>query len=361
MTASARYARQIALPGFGAEGQERLSCARVLVIGAGGLGSPVVQALAAAGVGTLGIIDDDHVELSNLHRQVIHRVADIGRDKVASAADAVHAMNPEVTVRAFSARLTAENALDLFADYDLVIDGSDNFPTRYLACDAAVLRGIPLVWGAVSQYAGQVGVSLPGAGPNYRDLFPVPAPPGSVLSCAEGGVLPTVVGVIGSLMATEALAILTGRAAPLAGRVLVFDSSTMGFREIGYARDPQAAPITHLVDGDVSCAVAPQIDVQSLAALAAESITLVDVREPWEVEIAALPGAVPIPLGTLGDDDPTTFREIDRSRPVIVYCHHGIRSERGAALLRSAGFDARSLVGGIDAWSREVDPTVSRY
>lgn len=359
MTASARYARQIALPGFGEQGQERLGLARVLVIGAGGLGSPVIQALAAAGVGTLGIIDDDHVELSNLHRQVIHRVADIGREKVVSAAEAVRALNPDVVVKAHAARLTAANALDLFAGYDLVLDGSDNFPTRYLACDAAVLRGIPLVWGAVSQYAGQVGISWPGDGPNYRDLFPIPAPPGSVLSCAEGGVLPTVVGVIGSLMATEALAILTGRTAPLIGRVVVFDALTTSFRDIAYARDPQAAPIDRLADGGPACEVVPTIDVRSLAAGDAGSMTLIDVREPWEAQIASLPGSVLIPLGSL--EAPATLEGIDRSKPVIVYCHHGIRSERAGAILRAAGIDARSLTGGIDAWSREIDATVARY
>lgn len=361
MHLSERYVRQIALPGFGERGQQNLAHARVLVVGAGGLGSPVVQALAAAGVGTLGIIDDDRVELSNLHRQVIHRDADIGREKVASAADAVHALNPDVTVRAYADRLTSANAGELFGDYDLVIDGSDNFPTRYLAADAAALVGIPLVWGAVSQYAGQVGVSLPGDGPSYRDLFPVPAPPGSVLSCAEGGVLPTVVGVIGSLMATEALGILAGVGSGLTGRVLVFDSLTMTFREIAYRRDPNAAPVTELTETEAPRATTPTIAPLDLAALPNEDITLLDVREPWEADIASLPGSVLVPLGTLETALQTTLAGIDRGLPVIAYCHHGIRSETAAELLRASGFDARSLSGGIDAWAQDVDPSMKRY
>lgn len=361
MTASDRYARQIALPGFGEQGQERLSRARVLVIGAGGLGSPVIHALAAAGVGALGIVDDDAVDLSNLHRQVIHGTLDVGREKVASAADAVRALNPDVVVHTYAERLTAANALDLFTEYELVLDGSDNFPTRYLACDAAVLRGIPLVWGAVSQYAGQVGVSWPGDGPSYRDLFPVPAPPGTVLSCADGGVLPTVVGVIGSLMATEALGILTGRGAPLVGRVLVFDALTMRFREISYARSPEATPITGLGDESAPRDAIPTIDARSLAAMDADGITLIDVREPWEVEIAALPGAVLIPLGTLEEAVGTSLADVDRRTPMVAFCHHGVRSERACDILRAAGFEASSLAGGIDAWSRTVDASVARY
>ncbi|MCU1406003.1 MAG: molybdopterin biosynthesis protein MoeB, partial [Glaciihabitans sp.] len=224
-----RYARQVSLPGFGPAAQAALESARVLVIGAGGLGSSVLPALAAAGIGTIGVIDDDLVETSNLHRQYVHSPVDVGRAKVFSAADTLARLNPAVAVIPHHERLNAENTLALFADYDLVIDGSDNFPTRYLANDAAALSDIPLVWGAVSQYAGQAGVAWAARGPQYRDLFPVPPAPGSVLSCAVGGVLPTVCAVIGSIMATETIKILTGVGEPLLGRVTTFDALTGGF------------------------------------------------------------------------------------------------------------------------------------
>jgi adenylyltransferase/sulfurtransferase len=375
----ARYSRQLALPGFGVDAQARLRAARVLVIGAGGLGSSVIPTLAGAGVGTLGIVDDDTVELSNLHRQHIHGVDDIGRRKVDSAADAVAALDPGVVVEPHAARLTAADALDLFARYDLVLDGSDNFATRYLANDAAVLTDIPLVWGAVAQYGGQVGVSWASRGPHYRDLFPAPPAPGTVLSCEEGGVLPTVVGVVGSLMATEAIKIITGVGRPLVGRVTVFDGLTGTFRELEYERDPDGEAITALADYDAFCGVPSgaaaaadgagvakdaedtddpgSVSPRVLASLLGEDITLIDVREPWEVEIGALPGAVAAPLGGLED----ALDGLDRSRPVIVYCHHGIRSARARDLLVSRGFDASHLDGGIDAWSRDVDATVARY
>jgi molybdopterin/thiamine biosynthesis adenylyltransferase len=243
-----RYARQLALPGFGLEAQRALAAARVLVIGAGGLGSSVLPALAAAGVGTIGVIDDDTVELSNLHRQYIHGQADIGASKVASAAGSIAALNPATRVVELEERLTSRTALELFAGFDLVIDGSDNFPTRYLANDAAAISGIPLVWGAVSQYAGQAGVAWAAEGPQYRDLFPAPPPAGTVLSCEQGGVFPTVVAVIGSIMAGEAIKILTGVGVPLVGRVTTFDALSGAFRDLAYDRDPTAGPITELID-----------------------------------------------------------------------------------------------------------------
>ena len=391
MDTSTRYLRQTTLPGFGSRGQGALTSARVLVIGAGGLGSSVLPALAAAGVGTLGIIDDDTVEASNLHRQYLHGEADISRSKVASAVDTIAALNSAVTVIAHTERLTSANALELFANYDLVIDGSDNFPTRYLANDATALTGIPLVWGAVSQYAGQAGVCWAARGPQYRDLFPTPPPAGSVLSCADGGVLPTVCAVIGAILATETIKLLTGIGDPLLGRVTTFNALTGGFREIAYERDTTAAPITELIDYDVFCGVAPVSDTVTATELAAElgspasssssasssassgrvddalstprrRVNLLDVREPWEVQVAHLPGALVIPLGSLGAELEQGIADLDPSQPVVVFCHHGVRSETALALLHSHGYTAaRHLEGGIDAWSRAVDPAIARY
>jgi molybdopterin/thiamine biosynthesis adenylyltransferase/rhodanese-related sulfurtransferase len=368
-----RYARQIALPGFGLAGQRSLAAARVLVIGAGGLGSTVIPALTAAGVGTIGIVDDDTVELSNLHRQYIHGHADVGTRKVVSAANAAHAINPAANVAAIEQRLTADTALAIFADYDLVLDGSDNFPTRYLANDAAALTGIPLVWGAVSQYAGQVGLAWAAKGPQYRDLFPAPPPAGSVLSCEQGGVFPTVVAVIGALMAGEALKVLTGSGTPLLGRVTTFDALTGGFRELAYESDPTASSITELIDYDAFCGVAARAanpesesamtDTISPADLAAsiergDDLVLLDVREPWEAEIASLPDSMLVPLGSLE----SVIDKLDPSENFVVYCHHGMRSESALRVLQQRGFEhARHLTGGIDAWSRDVDGDVARY
>lgn len=382
-----RYARQLALPGFGVAGQSRLGSARVLVIGAGGLGSAVLPLLASAGVGTIGVIDDDRVELSNLHRQPIHGTRDVGRSKVSSAAETLAQLNPGVAVLPIDARLTSSTALELFAQYDLVVDGSDNFPTRYLANDAAALVGIPLVWGAVSQYSGQTGVAWAAHGPHYRDLFPTPPKPGSVLSCAEGGVMPSVCAVIGSIMATEALKLLTGIGEPLVGRVVTFDAMSGGFRELSYERDPSASPITALVDYEAFCGVRPALAVGSAGSAvgreaeahspapanrsdqisaeqlsgelnAGNPVTLLDVREPWEAEIASLPGSILVPLRNLEESVP----ELRADRLVVVYCHRGIRSERALAILRSAGItNSRHLAGGIDSWSMDVDSTVARY
>jgi adenylyltransferase/sulfurtransferase len=352
----ARYARQEVLPGFGVAGQRRLGDARVLVIGAGGLGSSVIPFLAGAGVGTIGIVDDDIVEVSNLHRQTIHSTADVGRGKVRSAADTVAALNPDTQVIAIEQRLTADNALEIFADYELVLDGSDNFPTRYLADDAAVLTGIAVVWGAVSQFGGQVGVSWAERGPTYRDLFPVPPAPGSVLSCEVGGVLPTVVGVIGSIMATEALKILSGVGTPLLGTVTTYDGLTGGFRELHFERDPAAAPVTELIDYEAFCGIVPALSPADLAARQDE-YTLIDVRDHWETEVASLPGAVHIPMASLE----AAIEGLDRSKPVVVFCHLGIRSASARSFLASNGFSATHLDGGIDAWSRDIDPSVARY
>lgn len=348
-----RFVRQTILPGFGAAGQASLESAAVLVLGAGGLGSAVLPTLAAAGIGTIGIVDDDTVERSNLHRQTLHTAEDLGRYKTHSATDRLRPITPG-TVVAHTERFTAANAERLAADYDVIVDGTDNFETRYLANDVAVRLGIPLVWGALSQFSGHAGVVPPG-GPDYRDLFP--DPPDSVLSCEAGGVLPSVCAVIGGILATETLKVLTGIGKPLTGRVTTYDARTGVFREVPFQRDPArerpaAAPAPALPDADA-------LDAPTLAGILAGGATvqLVDVREPWEAEVAALPGATLLPLRSLAE----LAEDLDRSVPVIAYCHHGARSERALHTLRAAGFDVRHLEGGIDAWSRTVDPTLPRY
>ncbi|MDH6181535.1 molybdopterin/thiamine biosynthesis adenylyltransferase/rhodanese-related sulfurtransferase [Microbacteriaceae bacterium SG_E_30_P1] len=350
----ARYSRQVALPGFGTAAQGRLSAARVLVIGAGGLGSAVLPTLAGAGVGTIGIVDDDTVDATNLHRQHIHGTDDIGRSKTESAAESIAALNPGTLVITRTDRLTSANALPILSEYDLVIDGSDNFATRYLAADAASLTGIPLVWGSVSQFGGQASVSWPD-GPGYRDLFPSPPPPGSVLSCEAGGVFPTAVTVIGGLMATEALKILSGVGSPLRGRVTLFDALTGEFSSLDYLPDPSATPVTRLIDYEAFCGI-DTVTADEVSALADDSV-LLDVREPWEAEIASIRGSVLIPLGELS----TRFEELDRSRPVVVYCHHGVRSASARQFLVEQGYRATHLAGGIDLWARRIDPEMERY
>jgi len=342
-----RYSRQLVLPGFGEAAQEKLQKARVLVIGAGGLGSAVLPALAAAGVGTIGVTDDDLVELSNLHRQTIHGTEDVGNYKTTSAIESMRAINPTVRVSPYEERLSGANALELFEQYDLIVDGSDNFPTRYLAADAAALTKKPLVWGAVSQYGGQASVALPG-GPGYRDLFPVPPAPGTVDNCEVGGVLPTTVAVIGSIMATEVLKVLTGLGEPLAGRVTTYDALTGRFREIAFSRS--AEPVTELIDYDLFCGIGDS----SIPAGA----SLLDVRETWEAEIASLPGALLVPLGSL----PDVIDRLDPQEDWVVYCHHGIRSLQAVELMKQHGFESvRNLEGGIDAWAKANDPTMARY
>lgn len=345
----ARYSRQLALPGFGAAGQRRLGAARVLVIGAGGLGCTVIPALAGAGVGTIGVVDDDRVETSNLHRQAMH-LGRVGEAKADSAAATIEGFG--VRAVPIRERLTSANALALFEGYDLVIDGSDNFPTRYLASDAAELTGIPLVWGAVSQYGGQAGIGWAGTG--YRDLFPVAPPPGSVPSCEAGGVLPTTVAVIGAIMATEAIKLLTGVGEPLIARVTIYDALSGAFREVPYARDPEAQPVTGLIDYELFCGVGATISPAELAART-DDYLLLDVREPWEAGIASLPGSVLMPLGSLD------AARLDAARPVVVYCHHGVRSATARDRLAERGIRATSLKGGIDAWARDVDPSLARY
>ncbi|MGK9148238.1 ThiF family adenylyltransferase [Plantibacter flavus] len=375
MSTTARYARQLALPGFGLAAQERLAEATVLVVGAGGLGSTVIPALVAAGVGSGGgalhLVDDDTVELSNLHRQTVHSTADIGRPKVDSAADRALAISPDTTVVRHRLRLSAGEIMGLITGADLVIDGSDNFQTRYLVDDAATLADVPLVWGSVLQYSGQAGLSWASRGPRYRDLFPHAPADDQALSCEIGGVLPTTVGVIGSLMATEAIKVLTGVGTLSLGRVTVFDALSGAFREVRYERDPAGArPVSldehlhHEPEPAATHPASPHAPRHAISTITAEELSagisdavLLDVREPWEVEIARLPGSTLIPLGSLEEH----VGELDPNVPLVVYCHHGIRSETALRFLLDRGYSAVHLDGGIDAWSRLVDPSVPRY
>ena len=350
----ARYSRQLVLPGFGEPAQAQLAAARVLVIGAGGLGSAVLPALAAAGVGAIGIVDDDLVELSNLHRQTIHGTEDVGNFKTTSAVESLRAINPGVTVMPFEQRLTSQNALDLFSQFDLIVDGSDNFATRYLAADAATITQTPIVWGAVSQYGGQASVTVPG-GPGYRDLFPTPPPAGSVENCESGGVLPTTVAVIGSIMATEVIKLLTGIGTPLVGRVSTYDALSGRFRELEFERSSE--PVSELIDYAAFCGLVQSDDVTPVQLSTMQSAQLIDVREQWEAEIAFLPGALLVPLSTLQG----AIARLDPREEYVVYCHHGVRSQHALAILRDAGLRARHLAGGIDAWAREVDTSMARY
>jgi adenylyltransferase/sulfurtransferase len=369
----ARYSRQLLLPGFGELAQRRLQAARVLVVGAGGLGSATVPYLASAGVGTIGIADADTVELSNLHRQTAHTMADIGAAKVDSLAQTVAAIDPDIVVRKHAVRLTSANIMGILGDYDLIVDGSDNFPTRYLSNDAATLAHKPLVWGAILRYNGHAGVSWAEHGPTYRDLFPVPPAADEVLSCELGGVLPGVCAAIGAILSTEVVKIITGVGEPLLGRVTTFDALTGRYREIDYASIPDAAPITRLIDYEQFCGVTseePQssdptpaaelnIDAHELERMlrAGTPLQLIDVREPVEADMVALPGSQLIPLGELE----SSVAKVRTDVPVVVYCHHGPRSLYATRMLRALGHEnVSNLAGGIDAYAA-VQPGLVRY
>jgi adenylyltransferase/sulfurtransferase len=349
-----RYSRQLMLPGFGALAQRRLAAARVLVIGAGGLGTAVAPVLAASGVGTIGLVDDDVVELSNLHRQLAHGVADIGRPKVDSLADAIAAIDPGCRVVRHPERVTAATLPGILADYDLLVDGSDNFPTRYLANDAAALAGLPLVWGAILRFHGQVGVAWHGHGPTYRDLFPSPPPADEALSCELGGVLPTLCTAIGSLLATEVIKLVTGIGEPLLGRVLTYDALTARTREIAYGISPDTPEITELIDYDLFCGVAEDDGLTALSAAAlagrvraGERMTLLDVREPEEIAARRIPGSLAMPLGDLRAGAPVPAGE-----PIIVVCERDPRARSAARLLTERGFtDVAFLAGGIQSYA----------
>ena len=365
-----RYSRHLTLEEVGVEGQERLAATRVLLVGAGGLGSPAGLYLAAAGVGTIGIVDPDRVDLSNLQRQVVHGTSDLGRLKTESARDRLADLNPEIELVLHPERLTSTNALDLIRPYHIVLDGSDNFPTRYLVNDACALLGRPYVYGSILRFEGQVSLFDAAGGPCYRCLFAEPPPPQLVPGCAEAGVIGVLPGIVGSLMALEAIKWSLGRGESLLGRLLVFDALRARFREVRVRKDPEcplcgAAPsISELVDYERFCGVAAndedaEISATDLRAVleGSDAPQLVDVREPFEWETARIAGARLVPLAEL----PRRIGELDPRRDVVTYCHHGIRSARAADLLASAGFRVRSLVGGIDAWSQEVDPGVRRY
>lgn len=357
-----RYSRHALMPEIGLTGQRRLKNAKVLVIGAGGLGSPALLYLAAAGVGTLGIVDDDTVELSNLQRQVIHGMTDLGRSKLESAKDSIAELNPDITVQLHPVRLDSSNALELMAGYDVILDGADNFATRYLVNDAAAILGKPYVWGSILRFDGQVSVFWDRFGPNYRDLYPEPPAPGTVPSCAEGGVFGMLCASIGAMMVTEAVKLITGVGQTLLGRLLIFDALTARWREIRISKDPAAAPITDLIDYEVFCGVAPAaaddgslIDAAELAVRLArrergeDGFALIDVREPVEHEISNIPGSVLVPLN--GIRNGTALDQLPQGIPLILHCKAGTRSAQALASLRAAGFtDVVHLNGGIDAW-----------
>lgn len=370
-----RYSRHLVLPAIGIAGQERLKAARVLIVGAGGLGSPAALYLAAAGVGTLGLVDWDVVDRSNLQRQILHGTEMVGRAKLDSARERLADLNPHVQLEMVSTRLTSANALEVLRAWDVVLDGSDNFPTRYLINDACVLLGAPNVYGAVLRFEGQVSVFDARRGPCYRCLYRDPPPPELVPSCAEGGVLGVLPGIIGSLQALEAIKLVTGVGDSLVGRLLLFDGLKLQFREITLSKDPDCAvcsphpTVRKLIDYEAFCGVGgagrgtgEAVEITP-AALRVErerntNLLLLDVREPFEWELVHLDGARLIPLGQL----PGRLRELDGHAEIVAYCHHGIRSERAVEILRAAGFSgARSLRGGVDAWAREVDSGMPRY
>ena len=369
----ARYARHLVLPEVSRDGQRRIKAARVLCIGAGGLGSPAALYLAAAGVGTIGLVDSDRVEISNLQRQLLYGTADIGRQKTEAAAERLSDVNPHVEIISHECHFASANAQELIEPYDLVIDGTDNFPTRYLSNDVCVFARKPNIYGSVFRFEGQASVFAPHlGGPCYRCLFPEPPPPGAAPSCAEGGVLGILPGIIGLAQATEALKMIIGAGETLLGRLLHFDALKMKFREFNLRRDPECpvcgehpsifAPIDYaqFCGGPAPGDAVPSISVQELKRKmdAREAVTLIDVREPFEYEIAQIAGSKLIPLGELE----ARLSEVPREDTVVMQCHSGMRSEQAAWILRQAGFaNVYNLEGGIEAWSVEVDPSVPRY
>lgn len=370
-----RYSRHLIMPEIGLEGQQRLNSARVLCIGAGGLGSPAALYLAAAGIGTIGIVDLDDVDLSNLQRQILHGTKDVGRRKVESARDRLRDVNPEIEIEIHDARFTSANASELVRQYDAVVDGSDNFATRYLSNDVCVWEKKPNVYGSVFRFEGQATVFAPHlGGPCYRCMFPEPPAPGTVPNCAEAGVLGVLPGIIGSIQANEAIKLVLGQGESLVSRLLHFDAMKMKFREFKLRRDP-ACPvcgenpsITAPIDYEQFCGVAAASDDDGVAVISVhelkrkidngEAVTVLDVREPNEYEIAHFEESTFIPLREL----PSRLRELDRAHAIVTMCHKGVRSLLAADLLLEAGFEnVRSLDGGIEAWARDVDPAMPRY
>ncbi len=369
----ARYSRHLIIPSVGTDGQKRLRNARVLVVGAGGLGSPALLYLAAAGVGTLGIVEFDEVELSNLQRQIIHGRSDVGRPKADSARDSILELNDGVEVALHRVRLDSSNALELFRQYDLVLDGTDNFATRYLVNDAAALVGIPYVWGSIYRFEGQVSVfwdRAPGdAGINYRDLYPEAPPPGMVPSCAEGGVLGVLCASIGSVMVTEAIKLITGIGETLLGRLMIYDALAMSYRTVGLTRDPHRTPITELIDYEAFCGVVPATESTGESITPAElhammqsgrEVALIDVREPVEWDIVRIDGARSIPKDRILSG--AAMADLPQHIPIVLYCKTGIRSAEVLSALVGAGFsDASHLHGGIVEWAKQIDPGLPMY
>lgn len=374
----ARYSRHLILPEVGMEGQQRLKAAKVLCVGTGGLGSPLALYLAAAGIGTLGLVDFDIVDASNLQRQIIHSTKDIGRKKLDSAAEKLSALNPALKIVKHDTMLSSANALEILKDYDIVADGTDNFPTRYLVNDACVLLGKPNVYGSIFRFEGQASVFATEEGPCYRCLYPEPPPPGLVPSCAEGGVLGILPGLVGVIQATEVIKLILGNGSPLIGRLLLVDALNMRFRELKLRKNRECPvcgdnpTVTELIDYQNFCGIVPetpqeanlkngipQITVKELKRRidAGEDVQLIDVREPYEYQIAQIGGKL-IPQNDL----PLRLAEIDRDREVVVHCRSGARSQRIAEFLKQAGYPrVVNLAGGILAWSDEIDPKVQKY
>lgn len=373
----ARYSRHLIMPEVGMNGQLKLKSASVLCIGAGGLGSPVAMYLGAAGVGRIGIVDFDVVDYSNLQRQVIHGTPDVGRSKLDSARDRLNAINPEVTVETHDVALSSENALELLANYDVIVDGTDNFPTRYLVNDACVILGKPNVYGSIFRFEGQASVFATKDGPCYRCLYPEPPPPGLVPSCAEGGVLGILPGVVGTIQATEAVKLIIGVGEPLINRFMIYDALRMKFRELKLRKDPdcpvcgETPTVTELIDYEQFCGItgAATEDVSSEALDTTvedlktridgkDEVLVLDVREPQEFQICRIPGSTLIPLNDL----PQRLAELEGYKDMVVHCKSGVRSAKAVKLLHEAGFsDAKNLRGGILAWIDEIDPSLPKY
>ncbi len=370
-----RYSRHLIMPEVGMEGQRKLKAARVLCIGAGGLGSPLALYLAAAGVGTLGIVDFDVVDYTNLQRQIIHTTADVGRKKLDSAADKLKAINPFLNLRTFETKLSSENALELFREFDIVADGTDNFPTRYLVNDACVLTGKPNVYGSIFRFEGQASVFATEEGPCYRCLYPEPPPPGLVPSCAEGGVLGILPGLVGVMQATEVIKLILGKGEPLIGRLLLIDALGMKFRELKLRKNPDCPvcgknpTVTKLIDYQEFCGIRgeekpvetgiPEMTVEELKRRldAGDDLFVHDVREPHEYQICNIGGHL-IPLGDL----PNRVNELDSSPEIVAHCRSGVRSAKAVGFLQQAGFKkVHNLAGGILAWADRVDPKMPKY
>ena len=377
----ARYSRHLIMPEVGMEGQLKLKAASVLCIGAGGLGSPVAMYLAAAGVGRIGIVDFDVVDYSNLQRQVMHGTPDVGRSKLESARDTLTAINPEVRIDTYETALSSANAFDLLGDYDIVVDGTDNFPTRYLVNDACVLLGKPNVYGSIFRFEGQASVFATKDGPCYRCLYPEPPPPGLVPSCAEGGVLGILPGVVGTIQATEAVKLIIGIGEPLINRFMIYDALRMKFRELKLRKDSEcpvcgdAPTVTELIDYEQFCGVTPvsavttpaqddpiddAVTVKQLKERldSEDGVFVLDVREPQEYKICRIPGSTLIPLGDL----PHRLHELEGRDDMVVHCKSGVRSKKAVKLLREAGFNrVKNLQGGILQWIDAVDPSLPKY